>query len=37
MKRLELLIPPPLVMLLVGLIMWLLARIFPSVGCFTSQ
>ncbi|MER1941606.1 isoprenylcysteine carboxylmethyltransferase family protein [Castellaniella sp. FW104-16D08] len=32
MKRLELLIPPPLVMLLVGLIMWLLAQIFPSLA-----
>lgn len=32
MKRLELLIPPPVVMLLVGLIMWLLARMFPSLA-----
>lgn len=31
MKRLELLIPPPLVMLLVGLIMWLLSEMFPAL------
>ena len=30
MKRLELLIPPPLVMLLTGLLMWLLAKMFPA-------
>jgi len=31
MKRLELLIPPPLVMLLVGLMMWVLPRVFPAL------
>ncbi len=31
MKRLELLIPPPLVMLLVGLMMWVLPRMFPAL------
>lgn len=30
MKRFELLIPPPLVMLLVGLIMWVVSKIFPA-------
>lgn len=32
MKRFELLIPPPLVMLITGLLMWLLARIFPMLS-----
>lgn len=32
MKRLELLIPPPLVMLLIGLLMWVLSRLFPSLA-----
>lgn len=31
MKRLELLIPPPLVMLLTGVIMWLLSEVFPAL------
>jgi len=31
MKRLELLIPPPLIMLLIGLIMWLLSEMFPAL------
>lgn len=31
MKRLELLIPPPLVMLLVGLMMWVVSRGFPAL------
>ncbi|WP_323018329.1 isoprenylcysteine carboxylmethyltransferase family protein [Castellaniella sp.] len=31
MKRLELLIPPPLVMLILGAIMWLLPAIFPAL------
>lgn len=31
MKRLELLLPPPLIMLITGLIMWLVARLFPSM------
>ncbi|MCX5565809.1 isoprenylcysteine carboxylmethyltransferase family protein [Alcaligenes faecalis subsp. phenolicus] len=31
MKRLELLIPPPLVMLIIGLIMWLLYELFPAL------
>lgn len=31
MKRLELLIPPPLIMLLTGLIMWLLSEMFPAL------
>lgn len=31
MKRLELLIPPPLVMLFIGLIMWLTSIIFPTL------
>jgi len=31
MKRLELLIPPPLVMLIIGLIMWLVSEIFPTL------
>lgn len=31
MKQLELLIPPPLVMLLVGLMMWVLSRLIPSL------
>lgn len=31
MKRLELLIPPPLVMLLSGLLMWLVTEIFPAL------
>lgn len=30
MKRFELLIPPPLVMLLVGVIMWVVSKIFPA-------
>lgn len=30
MKRFELLIPPPLVMPLVGLIMWVVSKIFPA-------
>lgn len=32
MKRLELLLPPPLIMLITGLIMWLVARLFPLVS-----
>lgn len=32
MKRLELLIPPPLVMLLVGLMMWGLSGMFPALA-----
>lgn len=31
MKRLELLVPPPLVMLLIGLIMWWVSIIFPGL------
>lgn len=31
MKRFELLIPPPLVMLLVGLMMWMVSRGFPAL------
>ena len=31
MKQLELLIPPPLVMLLVGLLMWVLSKMFPGL------
>jgi len=31
MKRLELLIPPPLVTLLIGLMMWLLSEMFPAL------
>lgn len=30
MKRLELLIPPPLVMLLIGLMMWVVSRVFSA-------
>lgn len=32
MRRFELLIPPPLVMLVIGLIMWLLSEMFPAMG-----
>lgn len=32
MKRFELLVPPPLVMLIIGLLMWLLARMFPMLS-----
>lgn len=32
MKKLELLIPPPLVMVLVGLFMWLISIIFPGLN-----
>lgn len=31
MKRLELLIPPPLVMLIIGLFMWLFSELFPAL------
>lgn len=31
MKRLELFIPPPVVMLIIGLLMWLLADVFPTL------
>lgn len=31
MKRLELLIPPPLVMLLIGVVMWVLSKVFPAL------
>lgn len=31
MKRFELLVPPPLVMLLTGLLMWALSEIFPAL------
>lgn len=30
MKRLELLVPPPVVMLLIGLLMWVLSKMFPA-------
>jgi protein-S-isoprenylcysteine O-methyltransferase Ste14 len=32
MNRLELAIPPPVVMLVIGLIMWLLSRLFPALA-----
>jgi protein-S-isoprenylcysteine O-methyltransferase Ste14 len=32
MNRLELAIPPPAVMLVIGLIMWLLSRLFPALA-----
>lgn len=32
MNRLELLIPPPLVTLLIGLMMWVLAKMFPALN-----
>lgn len=37
MKQLELLIPPPLIMLLVGLIMWVLSKMFPALTVIWLQ
>ena len=32
MSRLELLVPPPVIMLLTGLVMWMLAGLVPALG-----